>query len=60
MEICADTCEKAARRAVEVFEKTGSINDQIQRHYLFYMFMGCTFVGAIMGLIFLFLPKIFQ
>jgi hypothetical protein len=60
MEICADTCEKAARRAVEVFEKTGSINDQVQRYYLLYFFMGCTLVGTIMGLAFLYLPKLFR
>jgi len=60
MEICADNCEKAARRAMEVFEKTGAINDQVQRYYLFYVLMGCTFLGSIMGLAFIFLPKLFH
>ena len=60
VEVCFARCEDAAKRAVEVFVETKSTHKKLERNYLMLLFTACMGVGAIMGAMFVFLPKLFS
>lgn len=60
LEVCVARCEDAAKRAVEAFEKTKSTYIRLEQNYLLLLFTACMGVGAIMGSMFVFLPKLFS
>jgi hypothetical protein len=60
LEVCVARCEDAARRAAELFEKIIDANRRLEQKYLFFFFMGCTGVASLMGIFFVFVPKMFR
>jgi hypothetical protein len=59
LEVCVARCEDAAKRAVEGFEKTNTAHRKLEQNYLFLFFLGSTGIGSVMGILFIFVPKLF-
>lgn len=60
LEVCVARCEDAAKRASELFERIIDANRRLEQKYLFFFFMGCTGVASVMGILFIWVPKMFR
>lgn len=60
LEVCLARCEDSAKRTSEMFDKIKSTHMSLARNYIMLLFTSCIGVSAIMGLMFVFLPKLFS
>ena len=60
LEVCVARCEDSAKRAGELFDRSKTLCVRVEKYYLLLLFTSCLGVGAIMGGLFMFLPRIFR